>query len=821
MRLLMLALALSLAPSFLPPPARAEFVPLGPVSSWRHDNAGVVLEIGDARLRIDAVTPEILRVRLAPDGAFEREFSYAVVPQPAPAALDLSETADALVARTSRLELRIAKDPCRLEFRDARTGLLLHRDAPSLGMGRDGVRVARWVVRERDGDGPERYYGLGEKTKGLEKGGSLFTMWNTDYFAYDWRSDPLYQSIPFYIGLHHGAAYGIFLDNTARTAFNMGAGNAHDLAGFEADAGELDWYFINGPAMRDVVARYARLTGRSPLPPLWSLGYQQCRWSYYPEGEVRRIASTFRAKRIPADVIYLDIHYMDGYRVFTWDRSRFPDPKKMLDDLEAQGFHVVVIVDPGIKADSPYAACRSGLDGGHFCTLPDGTPFTAEVWPGTCYFPDFTRPATRDWWGRLFRGLLEEGIDGFWTDMNEPGVWGGTFPPFVRHDFDGAPTDHTMAHNVWGMQMARATREGVSAIQPGERPFVLTRAGFAGVQRYSAVWTGDNVASWEHLRMSLPMLLGLGLSGVPFVGADIGGFARAPTAELFTRWLQAGALTPLCRAHTEYGTPDQEPWSYGDSYEEINRETIRLRYRLLPYLYNEFEKSCRTGLPLMRPLVLEFPDDPRTFRIEDEFLVGDDLLIAPVVEENARARRVYFPRGRWHDWRTGRIHAGPGDETIDAPLEALPLFVREGAIVPTWPVMNHVGEKPVDRVTLEVFPLAIWSSIAAARDTLYEDDGHSMAYERGGFRRTPIEVLRQGSATVVRFGAPIGEFEPAPRAFAIRLHDAAEPGGVRLDGRELKRRASGAREGWDWIAGERLVEVVVRDPGRAFEVRVE
>jgi alpha-glucosidase len=799
-----------------PRPAAAETQFLGPVDSWGRDGAGLVLVCGPARVRVDALTSEILRIRLAPTGVFEREFSYAVLPREgSPAPVDVAEEAGVLVLRTRALELRITKSPCRLEFRDARTGDLLHRDAPAFGMGWDGDRVFRWYERARDERGPERTYGLGEKTRGLEKGGNLYTMWNTDFPAYEGRTDPLYQSIPFTIGLHHGLAYGIFLDNTSRTTFNLGAGNTHDLAGFEAESGELDWYFIQGPGMADVVARYTLLTGRSPLPPLWSLGYQQSRWSYSPESEVRRIARTFREKDIPADVIYLDIDYMDGYRVFTWDRSRFPDPKGMVDDLAAQGFHLVVIIDPGIKIDPSYAACASGLDGDHFCRLPDGTLFQAEVWPGPCHFPDFTRGRTREWWGGLFRGLADDGIAGFWNDMNEPGVWGGTFPPLVRHDYDGAPTDHRAAHNVWGMEMARATREGVGALRPGERPFVLTRAGFAGIQRYSAVWTGDNVASWDHLRLSLPMLLNLGLSGVPFVGADIGGFVGAPTGELFTRWLEVGALLPLCRAHTEHGTPDQEPWSYGDKHEAWNREAIRLRYRLLPYLYKEFEEASRTGLPILRPLVLEFQEDPKTFGLADEFLVGDDLLAAPVVEEGARVRNVYFPSGRWLDWRTEEVHEGPVEERVDAPLGALPLFLREGAILPTWPVMSHVGEKPVDRITLDVFP-----SSRVDRDTLYEDDGHSLAYLRGVYRRTPIEVSR-GAGTVFRFGAREGSYEPAERLFAVRLHDEPPPEHVTLDGSALGRSADPRGEGWNYSADSRVLEVLVRDRGVLMELGVE
>jgi alpha-glucosidase len=815
-RLALIALLLLPAASF------ADETFLGPVASWRAEGAGVILDCGGPLVRVDAVTPEIVRVRLAPGGVFEREFSYAVVPAARPApALRVEDLGDTLVLRGAAVEIRAAKAACRLSFHDARTGALLCRDAPAFGMGWDGAKVLAYRERARDDAGLERYYGLGEKARGLEKGGERYVMWNNDFPAYEWRTDPLYQSIPFFIGLHHGLAYGIFLDNTHRTEFNMGAGNSRGLMSVSADGGELDLYVIAGPEMTSVVRRFTDLVGRSPLPPLWSLGYQQCRWSYHPEAEARRIAATFREKEIPADVIYLDIHYMDGYRVFTWDGARFPDPPRMMADLAAEGFHVVVIIDPGIKADPGYAACRDGLAGGHFCSYPDGSLFTAEVWPGECYFPDFTRPATRDWWGSLFAGLLRDGIAGFWNDMNEPGVWGGTFPPLVRHDQDGLPANHAAVHNVWGMQMARATYEGVRAGRPGERAFVLTRAGFAGVQRYSSVWTGDNVASWDHLRLSIPMLLNLGLSGVPFVGADIGGFIGSPSPELFTRWLELGVVTPLCRAHSEWGAPDKEPWSFGDRHEEMNRETIRLRYRLLPYLYREFEEATRRGLPLMRAMVLAYPEDRETFRLEDEFLFGDDILAAPVLADGARSRSVYFPAGRWLDWRSGAVHAGPVRAWVDAPLEVLPLFLREGAIVPTAPVMNHTGEKPWDPLTLDIFP-----GRGTSRDTLYEDDGLSDRHLGGGYARTPVEVAAGGGSVKVRIGARIGTYAPPERSLVLRVLDrAAAPRMVRLDGRALPagRGAQGGERaaGWRFDAARRAVEVTIPDTGARAEVAIE
>jgi alpha-glucosidase len=807
---------------FVATTAKADYRFLGPVQEWRREGQTVWLTTAEAKVRIDVVSANIFRIRLAPAGEFERDHSYAVVSRDwPPVPFQVTDGADTLTLRTTSVELRIAKSPARLEFRDARTGLVINRDAPAFGMGWNGPRVIAFKQRLRDDVGLERYYGLGEKTRGLDKGGNLYTMWNSDIPGYDGRTDPLYQSIPFYIGLHHGIAYGIYFDNTYRSEFNMGAGNALQLMSFGAEGGELDYYFIYGPGMKDVVRRYTLLTGRPPLPPLWALGYQQSRWSYYPEAEVRRIAATFREKQIPADVLYLDIHYMDGYRVFTWDPERFPNPKKLLADLAADGFKVVVIIDPGIKVDTDYWVCRDGLAGDHFSKLPDGSLFTAEVWPGVCYFPDFTRPKTRTWWGTLFRGLIEDGIAGFWNDMNEPGVWGGTFPPIVMHDNDGQPVNHPAVHNVWGMQMVRSTYEGVRRLRPEERPFVLTRAGFAGEQRYTAVWTGDNVASWDHLRLSLPMLLNLGLSGVPFVGSDVGGFIDTPTPELFVRWIQLGALTPLFRTHTAYGTTDQEPWSFGDRAEDISRKFIGLRYQLLPYIYKEFEQSTRTGLPLMRPLVLEFQHDSQTYWTQDEFLLGDDLLVAPVLEEGARVRRVYLPEGRWLHWGSDSVYVGPGSAWVEAALESMPIFLREGAVLPTWPVMNHVGERPVDPLTLDVFPGA-----SASRDTLYEDDGRSFAYLDGGYARTPVELSRNGRVVRLRIGQRLGSYVPAPRSYRLRFRNqAAEPNQVLLSGRRLRRFATvemlmSQKTGWAYDAARKVVYVVFPDKGEEVVLRV-
>ncbi|HYP53152.1 MAG TPA: glycoside hydrolase family 31 protein, partial [Pyrinomonadaceae bacterium] len=651
-------------------------------------------------------------------------------------------------ARARGPEVVIMRRPFLVKVLDG-AGRMVVEDDPSRPYSFDAETGE--VVTAKRRDQLEVYYGFGEKAVGAWRNGHVLTMWNSDTYGYPPGLDPIYQSIPFFITLRQGHAYGLFFDNTYRTTFDMGKTDPARYT-FGAAGGELNYYVFTGGESRSpktVVRDYTELTGRTPLPPLWALGFQQSRYSYFPEARVREVARGLRERRIPADVLYFDIDYMDGYRVFTWNREHFPDPPKMLRDLRAEGFRTVVIIDPGIKVDDTYAAYREGRAGGFFHKSADGSEFRAKVWPGLCAFPDFTDPRARAWFGTLYRQNLDEGVSGFWTDMNEPATFApdntppqprifhdpkGTFPLSVRHAGDGQPGDHARYHNVYGMQMARSTFEGLRQLRPAERPFVLTRAGYAGVQRYSAVWTGDNVASWDHLRLSIPMLTNLGVSGVPFVGADVGGFSGDATPELFARWMQAAALTPFFRSHVEKGRQDREPWAFGPEVERISRAAIELRYRLLPYLYTLFREHEETGAPPMRPLWFEYPHDFTVYTPPphlDVFLVGRDLLVAPVMTAGDVRRFVYFPRGdAWVDWWTGARYEGGTSATVDAPLDRLPLFARVGAAVPVIPVVQHTAERFKVGLTLVVVP----GKDGEAR--IFQDSGDG--YAQGDDR--PVQV---------------------------------------------------------------------------------
>jgi alpha-glucosidase len=793
--------------------ARAAWHAAGDVRSVTRQTDGVVVALtSGARVSVTFRDLETVRVRLAPTGVFERDFSYAIESKDRKTVkATITETRDEIrVSSLGGATVVIKRRPFLVTVLDDEGRVVVEDDPAHAVMFDTETGAVECSKRRAEW---ETYYGLGEKAGAtFSRDTQQFVMWNTDTYAYPRGLDPIYQSIGFYTALRfekgaggargRGLAYGLFFDNTTRTHFDMGKTDPSRVT-FGAPSGELNYYVFTGGRERspkNILGDYTDLTGRAPMPPLWALGNQQSRWSYYPESRVREVARGFRESRTPADVIYLDIDYMDGFRVFTWNKERFPDPQKMLSDLRAEGFRVVLIIDPGVKVDPNYYAYQQGQAGGHFVKNADGSELHASVWPGVCAFPDFTDAKAREWFGSLYRVNLDEGVAGFWNDMNEPGVFLSeetpkpdiyhhpmkTFPLNARHAGDGAPGTHARFHNVYGMQMARTTFEGLKRLRPNARPFVLTRAGYAGVQRYSAVWTGDNVATWDHMRLSLTMLLNMGVSGVPLIGSDVGGFSGNPSPELYTRWLQAAALTPFLRSHSENGSNPHEPYSFPKAYADINRASIELRYRLLPYIYTLFNAHTQTGAPVMRPLWFEYPDDARTYLIEDEYLVGRDLLVAPVVTEAVTKRHVYFPAGdNWVDWWTGKTYQGGSDADVDAPLDRLPLFARAGSVIPTQPVVQHTGEMARTPLMLTAAYVVPNAPPSTPRPTVvsyvYEDAGEGYEYLRGDSREITvlhfdnrIRLSRTGAYNVSR-----------PLAAIEYLGLAAAPREVRVSGRAV------------------------------------
>ncbi len=565
----------------------------------------------------------------------------------------------------------------------------------------------------------QNFFGLGEKTGSLNRRAAAFTNWNTDAFAYGEGKDPLYVSIPFYMAVKDGVWYGVLVDNHPKTRFNFGASNRR-MVQISVATGPLNLIFIPGPKPEDVLRRYHRLTGFMALPPRWALGLQQCRYSYYPEHELRMVAQNYRRRNIPCDVLYLDIHYMDAYKVFTVDKTRFPDLKKLCDDLLNDGFRVVPIQDPGIKAEHGYQPYDSGKEKDLFVKYPDGQEWIAGVWPGDCAFPDFTSARAREWWSSLSSDWIKEtGVSGLWNDMNEPSTWGQDVPDLLEFDMDGQGGSHREAHNVYGQLMAQASRQGLEKARPNERPFVLSRAGFAGIHRTAAIWSGDNVANEEHFFLGIRIMLGMAISGVSFSGPDVGGFVGDSGRDLFVRWVSVASFFPFFRIHSMIDSRDNEPWSYGELGEAIAGNYIRLRYKLLPVLYSAFYESSKTGKPVVRPWFWEKAGHDFNAAFQHQFFLGKDILVIPASPQQ-HAVQAELPPGGWYRLFSGEFHEGSRVHWLSAWLDRLPVLVRQGAILLSRDT-GHCSDEVQD---IAIRDIHIFSANDGQGEFfLYEDDG--------------------------------------------------------------------------------------------------
>lgn len=750
---------------------------IGPVTGYQKSERGILIACQDhSEVAIEFLATDLVRVRAGFRKPVPDLHSWAVIKDSwTPAAWTLQEDAKAIWLRTAAVEVVVNRVPLTIAFVDPTSGQVFNTDHQPMAF---DPKTSALAVR-KDLGFEEHFYGLGEKAAPLDKRRSRFIMWNTDSYRYTEGTDPIYQSIPFYIGLNKGSAYGIFYDNSYRSFFDFGTAS-EEFTTYTADGGPLRYYFFAGPSMKTIVERYTELTGRIPMYPRWTLGHQQSRYSYYPQSEVMEVAAKYQQDNLPLEAIHLDINYMNGYRDFTFDPVKFPNPSEMTAALGKSGVKIVTIVDPGVKFQMPdgvphdvtvhpelapqkqsYYVFDQGVAGNYFLRRSTGQIYTGKVWPGKAVFVDYTTPEAARWWGQLMRAYLDNGIAGIWTDMNEPSDFvdqtGASQMNVVSYD-GGRWTTYAQNRNLFALQMAKATYEGLKSVRPDHRPYMITRAGFSGIQRYSSMWTGDNRATWDALALSLPMFESLGLSGETFVGADVGGFAGRSDGELLTRWYEAGLFSPMLRNHAEMGDYDHEPWRFGPYYENIIRKYLKLRYRLIPYLYTLLEESHRTGLPVYRPLVLEFQKDANALILEDEFMVGPSLLAAPILKPDQQRRSVYLPAGIWYDFWTNRRIEGGQTIQVDAPLEMLPLFVRGGRVLPLGPEMNNTTEKPVDPLTLTVYP----DDAGSAEGTLYEDDGISFDYENGAYRRTNITV--KGAAANVQIK---GTYKVPPRSMIV------------------------------------------------------
>lgn len=704
------------------------------------------LESGKRKLKLDVLTPEIIRV-------FEEDSNSYAIDGDKRIKTDVKteETNDGLIISTSILKLKIDQDlhvdvydnkkhPLVLDYRGKRIkldrGINPEQEKLAASEGHklsDEDDYPVLAVKQLAED--EQFYGLGDKTGFLNKRGYEYDNWNTDNPEPQVESfKTLYKSIPFLIGVKDGYPYGLFFDNTYKSHFDLGK-ESSSYYFYGAKDGQLNYYIIGGKTLKEIVTNYTYLTGRVPLPQKWMLGYQQSRWCYsVSEDEVRRIADSLRSNDLPCDVLHFDIDYMDGFRVFTWRKDTYQDPKSFIKELADKGFRVMPIIDPGVKVDKDYWVYKEGLEKGYFAKSPDGTVYVNEVWPGDAVYPDFGRKEVRDWWSKNVKFLVDLGTCGVWNDMNEPASFKGPFPDDVVFYDEDQKANHSKMHNVYGHNMARATYKGLKKLT-NKRPYVITRAAYSGSQKYTTVWTGDNQSLWTHIQMMVPQLCNLGLSGFAFAGTDIGGFGADCTPELLSRWIEAGIFSPLLRNHAAVGTRAQEPWAFGEPTLSIYRKYLKLRYHLISYLYDRFYHESKTGLPVMRPLILNYPHDKNVQYMNDEYMIGNDLLVAPVLMEGQTTRQVYLPEGNWLDFWTGAEYTGQNTILVKAELADLPLFIKKNTILPWDQDASHVELKKHDLMTFRLF--GDHSSYVH-----YQDDGESFAYEDGEANLYEVKMLK-------------------------------------------------------------------------------
>ncbi len=751
---------------------------LGPVQQWQTKNQQIIFDCANqAQLIITILTPKLIRITATPNGhlAPTRSWSPALPDSEfPPAPFQTEEQHQTCLITTAELTLKINLPTSHLTILN-QAGHIISDDATRASWLEATTERPAKIEWSKRIPGNEHYYGFGERTGLLDKLGRTYTNWSVDKIGHGPATNTMYQAIPFFMAHRPGESvgYGLYFNNSYKTHFDMGHARPGSYS-FSAEGGALDYYFIFGPNPAQILENYTMLTGRMSLPPLWSLGYHQSRYSYYPEAQVREIARQFRDSDIPCDCLVLDIHYMDGYRVFTWDAEQFSDPAALTADLAKDGFKLVTIIDPGVKydPDGHYQVYQSGLDQKVYLRKPADQSDSADpylhghVWPGDCLFPDFTLEKTRQWWAEQHQTHLGYGVAGIWNDMNEPAVFAlppqtGTIDFPLDAPVGEGETDATVwaeVHNLYALLENMATHQGLLMARPNSRPFILTRSGFAGIQKYAAVWTGDNHSYWEHLEMALPMLVNLGLSGVAFCGTDIGGFIGNASGELFARWMQFGVLSPFMRGHSAYGSEMHEPWVFGKHIEEICRRYLKLRYRLLPYLYTQFEQASRNGSPVLRPLFYEFPDDPLLAQLDDEVMLGPVLLAAPVLRPGKEYRYVYLPAGNWYDfWTNQPVQSGPTHFLENAPLEKMPLYVRGGSFLPLETAdYQHTGQRDAAApLALRLYP----DANRQAYGTLYEDAGETFAYQHNQFRRTAFTCRPTASGSLLITASSEGAYQ--------------------------------------------------------------
>ncbi len=698
---------------------------LGAFKSLQKTAHGVQIKTsGNEEVQLEVYSPTIVRVRIAPSDLAESP-SYAVIREASNTFNKIENNKNDITLTTDSLKIVIQKNPLRIDFYNSK-GEWVDGDAPQLGVSWQGKEITSYRKLTDD----EKFIGLGEKTGPLNRREQSYVNWNTDAYGYGLMQDPLYSTMPFFIGIHTNSLFGIFYDNTYKSFFNFGGSTDGKMYFFGANGGAMNYYFFSSSTVPGMLKDYTWLTGRMKMPPIWSLGYQQSRYSYMTQKQLLDVARKMREDSIPCDMMYCDIDYMRGYRVFTWNPETYSNPKALTDSLKAMGMHLATIIDPGIKIDSNgYEPYITGMVNHYFAHYPDGKPYIGSVWAGRSHFPDFTREEVRKWWGQNFKVLVDAGVTGFWNDMNEPSAWGQNIPQLIEFGEAQNTASLKKVRNIYGLEMARGTYEGTKDLLNGNRPFVLTRAAYSGIQRYSAMWTGDNNPTDEHMLLAYRLINSMGITGQAFDGVDVGGFTGNPTPELMVRWMSLGVYTPMFRSHTAKGNTSHEPWAWGENNEVLIRNSIDTRYRLLPYLYSCFYATHQTGIPVNRTLAIDYTHNDKVYdtRFENQFLFGPSILVAPVAS-TSNAEQVYLPEGNWYRFGSDKKYEGNSIIWAASPINNLPVFIKAGAIIPMQNVIQSTADKGDGILNLNV-----WYGDAPNSFTYYEDDGNTYQYEDGKY----------------------------------------------------------------------------------------
>lgn len=752
------------------------------------------------KIQLEQVSSGILKIWYDQDNFRRNNESFAVIKEGNPAdKLNISEQPQSYEIYTGDLIVRINKSPFQVRIFDKYQKLLME-DFQNRGFEKDSLKMSGYKTL-RPG---ERIYGLGEKNGTINRVGSRFKMWNSDKPCYEVNEDPLYKSIPFFMS---SAGYGIFFDNTFKTEFDFGLEDKNYYS-FSAPGGEMIYYFIFGPTYKQIIGRYMELTGKPIIPPAWALGFAQCRGMLTNEKLTREIAKGYRDRQIPCDIIYQDIGWTEHLQDFKWNPGAYENPRAMVSDLANMGFKVIVSQDPVVSkgnssdwhsANTPNAKSQwLEADSLGYFSKDIRTGKTYDMpwpWGGNCGVVDFTNPEVADWWGTYQQKVLDDGVRGFWTDMGEP-AWSNeesTDRLFMKHHLGM----HNEIHNVYGLTWDKVVTEQFEKRNPNIRIFQMTRAAFAGMQRYTFGWSGDTgdgnnvLDGWKKLENQVPLALSAGMGGIPFWSCDISGYCgdikdHEAMSELYVRWLQFGAFNPLSRIHHE-GNNAVEPWLFGTEAEAICRKAIELKYRLFPYIYTYARQAFDTGLPMMRALMLEYQDDPETFNLNSQFLFGKELLVAPVMEQSATLKKIYLPEGEWIDFNHPQ-KSFQGKQWLDYPvsLETTSVFVKRGSIIPQMPVMQYIREKKNAPVWFEVFPAAEGRS---ATFQLYEDDGETNNYKKDVCSKTEVKCVsgkEEWKVSVLRRDEN-GRKPETGRNIGIKIHLEKAPESVVLNSVKLKQ----------------------------------